>query len=471
MAIGAGSGQALRPAAPVVGLLIDSLEDDYHSSILRGAVDAVKDRSANLLCFAGGSLGAAEGEGGERNGVFGLAGPASVDGLIVMSGAIGNRVGVSGLQAYCGRFRPLPMCSVGVRLEGAPSVSVDNEAGTRLAIGHLIGVHGKSRIAFIQGPDANAEAARRFAVYRQTLAAAGIRECPERVVAGNFEHSGGLVATRALLTERGSAGREIDAIVAANDAMALGALDALAQLGIGVPDRVAVVGFDDVEEARFAVPPLTTVRQPFYEQGADAVGLVLDQLERRAPSRPLVRSTELVTRSSCGCSPPPRAPGAAPWATEDEVRRQVTRRLHAESRARALARASAAIASAHDVDSLSRAVRECMPALGIPSCYVATFDASTGEGRRARLAIAHSPAAQRRETLSWQLRPAADILRREVLPASGGHAFAVLPTTMRGEELGIVALELTGGDEGYVYETVAWTLACSLARSSASQLR
>lgn len=134
-------------------------------------------------------------------------------------------------------------------------------------------------MAFIRGPGANDEAEERFAVYRQSLEAAGIAYLDKLVVSGNFEPSGGRDAVRTLLTERGLAVDDVDAIVAANDAMALGALEMLASLGIAAPHQVAVVGFDDVEEARFALPSLTTVRQPLYEQGRAAVRLVLEKLD------------------------------------------------------------------------------------------------------------------------------------------------------------------------------------------------
>jgi hypothetical protein len=83
--------------------------------------------------------------------------------------------------------------------------------------------------------------------------------------------------------------------------MALGVLDELARRNIRVPDQLAVVGFDDVEEARVTLPPLTTVRQPLYEQGRDAVRMVLDRLRNGAPHEKVRRHTELVVRRSCGC--------------------------------------------------------------------------------------------------------------------------------------------------------------------------
>src|SRR5882672_10568541 len=119
--------------SPTIGLLVDSLDDAYQWSVLRGAMDSALECGAHLLCFAGGVLEAPRGNGGERNGVFDLATPTTVDALIVMSGAIGNRVGSDRLREYCERFRPLPMCSIAVELTDMSSVCIDNESGMRAA--------------------------------------------------------------------------------------------------------------------------------------------------------------------------------------------------------------------------------------------------------------------------------------------------------------------------------------------------
>jgi hypothetical protein len=245
----------------------------------------------------------------------------------------------------------------------------------------------------------------------------------------------------------------LDAVVAANDTMALGLLDELGRSGTRVPDQLAVVGFDDVEESRFAIPPLTTVRQPLHEQGRDAVRVVLDQLSGSAPEH-IMREPELVTRRSCGCLAPHE-----PSATMSE---QASKRLRAERRVRSLGRAAAAIALAHDLDELSCAVAEHMPALGIARCYVATFDETTGPSRQARLALVHTREGGHPETPSWQLQSARGLLRRCMFPSGGAHAMAVLPTVFRGEELGILVLELDAMD-GYLYETLRDVFTAALA--------
>jgi hypothetical protein len=138
--------------------------------------------------------------------------------------------------------------------------------------------------------------------------------------------------------------------------------------------------------------------------------------------------------------------------------------MRAEKRARALGRAAAAIASAHDLDDLSKAVSEHLPLLGIRRCYVATFgdDKREGEGRTARLALVHAPGLARSVPPSWQLQPPEDILRGLARLDSHEHALAVLPATFRGEELGVIVLELEAVD-GYLYETLRDVFTAALA--------
>jgi DNA-binding LacI/PurR family transcriptional regulator len=432
--------------------LVDSLEDGYQWSVLRGAIEEAARQSANLLCFAGGVL-EAPGAGAAYNGVFDLAGPDSVDALVVMSGAIGNRIGPESLQRYCDRYRRLPMCSVAVPIGDASSVCINNDNGMRVAVEHLVRIHGKIRIAFVRGPVANDEAEGRFRVYKETLEGSAIPFSPALVHTGDFEYEGGRNAARTLLTGGKLAADGPDAVVAANDTMALGLLDELSGSGIRVPDQLAVVGFDDIEESRFATPPLTTVRQPLFEQGRDAVQVVLDEL-RGGPSKHLVREPVLVTRRSCGC--------VALDDASTTISEQAAKRMRAEKRVRSLGRAAAAIALARDLDELSRAVAEHLPRLGIPRCYVATFDETSGPARQARLALVHPHERGRSEAPSWQLQSATHLLRHTVFPKDRARAMAVLPTVFRGEELGLLVLELDALD-AYLYETLRDVFTAALA--------
>ena len=179
---------------------------------------------------------------------------------------------------------------------GPPAISyvdADNVGGACDACAHLIR-RGCATIATVAGPVDMAPGADRLTGWRQALAAAG-RTAPRSLVASaDFTRDGGAVATRALLDRH----PEIDGIFAASDLMAMGALDVLRSAGRRVPEDVAVVGFDDSDLAPGTDPPLTTVRQPIEELGAEMGRLVLDQLDRAAPPRAVTLGTELVVRAS-----------------------------------------------------------------------------------------------------------------------------------------------------------------------------
>ena len=294
------SSQHAEPSRPrrgrplTVGFLVDALGDSYQWAVLQGALDAARDRGASLLCFEGGAFHADAGAGSR---LLSLIGPRAVDGLVVLAGALGNEVGWDAMRAICERFRPLPMCFVGLDVPGFSSVSVDNNAGARSVLGHLVVHHGMRRVAFVRGPEANAEAERRFAAYREVLAGASVPFDPALVASGDFTPEAGRRAVACFLDERARSTSDLEAIACANDAVALGVIEALARRGIRVPEQLAVVGFDDVEEARFTTPPLTTVRQPLRRQGREAVRMVL----ARAEDEKLVLATELRVRRSCGC--------------------------------------------------------------------------------------------------------------------------------------------------------------------------
>jgi DNA-binding LacI/PurR family transcriptional regulator len=130
----------------------------------------------------------------------------------------------------------------------------------------------------------------------EVLFAAGLAESSgELVEAGDFTEEGGATAMARLLARPGD---PVDAVFAASDLMAAGALRALRAAGRRVPEDVAVVGFEDSAVARYAQPPLTTVRQPIEEMGRQATRLLLGQIAGEAGGMHLILDTELVVRSS-----------------------------------------------------------------------------------------------------------------------------------------------------------------------------
>ena len=169
-----------------------------------------------------------------------------------------------------------------------PYVDVDHAGGVAAAIAHLRG-RGRRRIATIAGPQDMVAGIERLAGYRAALGGEAAV-----VEVGDFTRASGAEAMRRLL----GAQPDLDAVFAASDLMADGALHALRRAGRRVPDDVAVVGFDDVEAARFADPPLTTVRQPIVDIGRSLARALLDASAGEPLAPALVLPTELVVRES-----------------------------------------------------------------------------------------------------------------------------------------------------------------------------
>jgi sigma-B regulation protein RsbU (phosphoserine phosphatase) len=286
-----------------IGFMIDGIyaPGGYHNNLWRGILEATRQHKLNLVTFTGGPLRDSIHNDYEhqRNVIYELITPKSVDGLIVSSATLSYAAGLDRLAAFCARLRRLPSVSIGLPLDDMPCLLVDNCIGMTAALDHLIETHACRRIAFICGPQSNPDASERYLAYQAALAAHNLAFDPELVVPGDFTQPAGEAAVRLLVDQRRVG---FDAVVASNDSMALGVLAALQARGLPVPESVAVVGFDDIDDARISLPSLTTVRQPIYEMGVRAVQLLLRQMAGRETPAQEVLPTELVVRNSCGCS-------------------------------------------------------------------------------------------------------------------------------------------------------------------------
>jgi len=292
---------------PTIGFLIDWTEHPYQFSILEGVAACAAEHDVNLICFEGGTLYCPlyVTGGDSLNVPFDLAGPETVDGIIVLAAPIGRYCTRNQLEEFCAKYQPLPTVTIGFEAEGVPSLVLDNETGFVALLEHLIHEHHYQRFAFVGGPETNVDATARFGIFQRTLEAHRIPVDPKLVCEGDFMPESGARAVAELLDERRT---EFDVLVAANDHMAIGAMRELSRRGIGVPTDVAVTGFDDLDLSSTCDPPLTTVAQPLYEQGRTACQMVLDLMAKRPVALRHVVPTRLVVRDSCWfqCSVTPR---------------------------------------------------------------------------------------------------------------------------------------------------------------------
>ena len=261
-----------------IGLLLPDLHGEFFSEVIRG-IDAEARRTGYHLLVSG-----FHSDQGEMKSVLGAM-RGRVDGLIVMSP---DRNG----DTLWGQL-PLGIPTVLLNSVGelARTITIDNYGGAVAMVRHLRSL-GHQRIAFIKGPDENADASERLRGFREAAGETAHREIP-----GDFSEEAGHAAARELIADL----PRPSAIFAANDAMAIGALSALREAAIAVPGEIALAGFDDIPIARYVTPPLTTVNVAIAELGRRA----FEHLEQRL-NDPMqdpeteVLPTTLVIRASCG---------------------------------------------------------------------------------------------------------------------------------------------------------------------------
>jgi LacI family transcriptional regulator len=182
-------------------------------------------------------------------------------------------------------------------------ISIDNAFGIRKAINHLASL-GHKEIAFIKGPEGSGDTQERWNAVLSTCKALGVRVDPrltiqlELLESGSSQTEAGRIVAEDLLRRD----RPFTALVAFNDISALGAMTALREAGRKVPEDVSVMGFDDIEFASIAYPPLTTIRQPLQEMGATAAELLIRKLADDGSVQDIRLRPELIVRSST-CPP------------------------------------------------------------------------------------------------------------------------------------------------------------------------
>jgi sigma-B regulation protein RsbU (phosphoserine phosphatase) len=275
-----------------IGLFIAGGPYAYQTEIIRGAHEECERRGLDLICLAGGSLGWAD----PRNHSYRVASPDHLDAAILVPGTWGAALDSAPVLELLEPYLRIPSCLIGARHGDVPSVCVDNEGGVAEITRHLIEVHGRKRIAFIAGRGLEADERQRG--YTSALREAGLEPDPELFFAGDYTLEAGLAAAA-----RWSEGDVLrcDAIVAANDEMAAGALEWLHERKLRVPEEVSLVGFDDIARASFMSPPLTTIRQPPRFLGTEAVRLIAELLAGEVERRHVLVPTQPQVRRSCGC--------------------------------------------------------------------------------------------------------------------------------------------------------------------------
>jgi LacI family transcriptional regulator len=271
----------------VIGLVIPAgvsaiFTDPYFPLLIQGVTSACNARDYSVMLWL------AEPEY-ERRMMRQILHSGLLDGVVVSSMLMEDPI----VQALHDSKKPFMLIGRHPTLD-VNHLDVDNVNGAREATLHLL-LLGHKYVATITGPQNMIAGQDRLQGYRQALEERGVTFQPELVAEGDFTEGGGYAAMNRLLPMKPSA------VFVATDTMAEGALRALREAGLRVPQDVAIVGYDDMPNAKRTVPSLTTIRQPTSRMGALAVDTLIDIIQNPgAHKRHIILPVELVVRESCG---------------------------------------------------------------------------------------------------------------------------------------------------------------------------
>ena len=294
------SSMKLSSERKTIGLFASQVGRAWGAEFAAGVTAAAEANNINLVHFIGGRL-ASQTTTDKRIsfGLYDLVKQEYFDGLI-LTADVSYGTTSQELKMFKEVFGNLPVVAQSLELDGATMFVPDNTVGMRAAVRHLIEEHGYRRIAFVGGVPGHLDAVQRLQAYKDELQAHDLRYDEDLVINGDYTQESGRDAIHILLGERK---HRFQAVVAANDHMAFGVLEALKQRGLRVPEDVAVTGFDDLREAQVTGVPLTTVRQSFYTAGRNALEVLLKRINGETVPPVTVTPTQLLVRWSCGCLP------------------------------------------------------------------------------------------------------------------------------------------------------------------------
>ncbi|MCM1288262.1 MAG: GGDEF domain-containing protein [Clostridium sp.] len=285
-----------------IGLLIDDIDAVFTNEACKGAVLAAKAIDANMFIFPGGYLDHEDISDEhlkyeyQYNTLFEFACNKHLDVLYIMMGMIAGRVPDNDKIAFLEKFIGIPVVALYTKMDGYTSATFDNRIGFSKAIRHLITEHNAKKIGYVSGPKTNVDAMQRMDTFKRVLTEENIPIVDDYIIYGNFEES-----SEGIIRELVEQHPEIEALVFANDRMALGGYRAFQKMGIHVGEDILVVGFDNSVFAPTLNPPLSTVEANASELSYQAVYNAHHFLKTQEMENMEVK-THFIKRASCGCN-------------------------------------------------------------------------------------------------------------------------------------------------------------------------
>lgn len=273
----------------IIGVIVGDIEDPYFSAIVRGIEDEARQNGyLTIVCNS------------DRNPEIVLSYLSvlidyRVDSIIFAGGSLAGKEHESRLETLINRVKSLGILTAGIGQHPLIDcrVGIDDAAATRTMTEYLCTL-GHRHIAYIQGPSQLSTSAVRLRAFKSAMRQSGLPLQLDWIVQGDFTMESGYVAVEKILAKE----EHPTAIFAANDLMAIGAMNAVQQRGLRVPRDISVVGFDDIPSAVYMKPRLTTIRVPMYPLGQAAMVQLIQFHKGRRPQAAHVLDFELVVRES-----------------------------------------------------------------------------------------------------------------------------------------------------------------------------
>ncbi|MBQ3940095.1 MAG: GGDEF domain-containing protein [Oscillospiraceae bacterium] len=287
-----------------IAVVVSGINEEYQNQVISGAERFAAEHSVRLFLFAdmGGLHGVAAHDAGEYN-IYSLLRYEQFDGVILLTNTVASEpVRQEILSAV--RTARIPAVVMDAGAAGMAAVTIDNYAAMRQIAEHLTDHHKCRRIAYLGGPRHNPESEERLHAVLDVLNERGLSLHPRQVWEGSFLSADGTAAVKQLLADAADPRYQTafpEAIICANDVMAVAAMNALAANGIRVPQDVIVTGFDHTFAGRNFSPELTSVNRGLAEAGALACKMLLYHEVQPGITQTVRRGTSPVFSESCGC--------------------------------------------------------------------------------------------------------------------------------------------------------------------------
>lgn len=283
-----------------IGILINDVYSDYTRELIAGVSDTCKKNNAACYIYPVGELGSnyTPFEYQRRAAAY-FATSNNIDGLILASSTQGNHVSQETLSEYMKTFNTIPTVSIGIPIEGIPSIKINSTTGFNSILDDLVMEHHCKKFIVLGVHNNNTEGLERKNCILNYFKAHNIEFNESDYLNGWFTYDSAYTALKEYTQNNDL--KKIDAIICLNDDMAFAAIDFLTEQKIRVPDDIIVTGFDDIPGAKYCKPSLTSVNQMIYKQGESAVNTLFKIFNNEEVPAVTKIETEAYFRQSCGC--------------------------------------------------------------------------------------------------------------------------------------------------------------------------